>query len=151
MRNRIDLAMSDKINNPNSACRSPRKSSRRRGTATVELAVLLPVILVVVLGAIESASMIFLRQALIQSAYEGAKVAVKSGDTTLARNFALAVTTGRKINDVAIQFDPADIQSADRGSLVRVSVSASGDNNSVLPFGMFGNRRITAQAIMARE
>lgn len=138
----------------NSACRatSRRHPSRvRRAAATVELAVLLPVILVIVLGSIESASMIFLRQALVQSSYEAAKVAVKTGDLAQARSFALAVTKGRKINNVSIKFEPADIQTAARGSLIRVSVSAPGDNNSVIPFGVFRGRIITAQASMTRE
>jgi Flp pilus assembly protein TadG len=128
-----------------------QRVQRRRGAATVELAVLLPVILIVVLGSIESASMIFLRQALVQASYEAAKVAAKTGDNAQARSFALAVTKGRQIKGVTIQFEPGNIRSAARGTLIRVTVSAPGDNNSVLPFGLFRGRKIHAQATMARE
>lgn len=38
-----------------------RKTARRRGAAVVEFAVCLPVIILVVLGSIEAASMLFLR------------------------------------------------------------------------------------------
>ena len=124
---------------------------KRRATATVELAVLLPVILIIVLGSIESASMIFLRQALVQSAYEAAKVAVKTGDSTQSRNTALAVTKGRRINRVSINFEPTDVKNAKRGSLIRVNITAPGDTNSVIPFGVFRGRTISATAVMARE
>jgi len=48
----------------------PAKGARRRGTSTVELAVCLPVIFLLSMGAMEGASLIFLRQAMVQSAYE---------------------------------------------------------------------------------
>jgi len=127
------------------------RRNRRQGTATVELAVLLPVILIIVLGSIESASMIFLRQALVQSSYEAAKIAVKTGDSAQAKSMALAVTKGRRINNVTIRIEPSDISNAKPGSLVRVTVSAPGDNNSVIPFGVFRGRTVSAQAVMARE
>lgn len=128
-----------------------RRASERRATATVELAVLLPVILVIVLGAIESASMIFLRQALVQASYEGAKVAIKTGNEAVARSNAVAVSKGRRINNVSIRFEPANIQNAPRGSLIRVTVSAPGDTNSFLPFGLFRGRTIQGQCTMAKE
>ena len=51
---------------------------RRRGAATVELAVCLPVIFLLSMGAMEGASLIFLRQAMVQSAYEAVKEAVRT-------------------------------------------------------------------------
>lgn len=124
---------------------------RRRGAATVELAILLPLIVVVTLGSIEAASMIFLRQALVQSAYEAAKVIVKTGDEDLARANALGVTKGRRINGVTIEFDPTDPSTAERGELIRVMVSAPGDSNTSIPFGVFRGRSVAAQASMIRE
>jgi len=54
-----------------------RFRGKRFGAAAVEFAVCLPLIILIVAGSIEGASLLFLRQALIQSSYEGAKVAVK--------------------------------------------------------------------------
>jgi hypothetical protein len=112
---------------------------------------LLPVIVVIVLGSIESASMIFLRQALVQASYEAAKVAAKTGDEAQARAAAVAVTKGRRIRDVAIGFQPANWQAGVRGAPIRVTVTAPGDNNSVIPFGLFRGRTIGAFATMVRE
>ncbi len=133
------------------AMRFGHSAQRRRAAATVELAVLLPVILVIVLGSIESASMIFLRQALVQASYEAAKVAGKTGNEALARSNALAVSKGRRVNNVTINFEPSNFQIAARGTLIRVTVSAPGDTNSSIPFGVFRGRTIAAQCSMVRE
>jgi uncharacterized protein (UPF0333 family) len=140
---------------PKDNMRSPsykRRKSQRKGAAVVEFAVCIPVIMVIVFGAIEAASLLFLRQALIQSAYEGVKVAVKAnaenGDAVAA---AEAVAAGRRIENLTIIFDPEDITSASKGEMIRVRVSAPGDSNSLVPFGPLGNRQISADAVMVKE
>ena len=127
------------------------QSKKRRGVATVELAFLLPIMTVIVFGAIEGASMIFLRQALVQSSYEATKVAVKTGDKSAATNAALAVTQGREIDSVQITFEPDDIASLEKGKLIRITVSAPGDSNSILPLGIFKGRTVAAAAAMVKE
>jgi hypothetical protein len=124
---------------------------RRRAAATVELAVLLPIIFVIVLGSIESASAIFLRQALVQAAYEAAKVAVKTANPSQAESSALAVTRGRRIDQVRVEFEPSDLAIARRGEIIHVRVSAPGDSNTILPIGVFRGRMIGAEAVMVME
>ncbi len=51
----------------------------RDGVAATELAVCMPVIVLVVLATIESCAMIFLQQSLSIAAYEGARVALAPG------------------------------------------------------------------------
>ncbi len=46
---------------------------KRNGTATVELAVCLPLIVIIAFGSIEATNMIFLEQRLTAAAYEGAQ------------------------------------------------------------------------------
>ena len=129
----------------------PRKS-RRRGAATVEFAVCLPIIVLVVFGSIEGASMLFLRQAMIQSAYEGAKVAILDGSTNSDATAAIeAVGNGRRLNDLEIEFDPSNVAAADPGDLITVTVSAPGDSNSFLKFGPFKNKMVSASAVMVKE
>jgi hypothetical protein len=124
----------------------------RRGVAVVELAVCLPVILLIGLGAIQAASMVFLRQAMVQSAYEAAKVAVQPNATIgMATAAATRVAAGRRINSVNVVFSPADITSVPKGQPIRVIVSAPGDSNSLLPIGVFKNQRVLASAVMVRE
>ena len=133
--------------------RTPGNRGRRRtGAAVVEFAVCLPVIIFIVLGSIEAASMLFLRQALIQSAYEGAKVAVRNnGDNATATTAIENVAAGRRLNDVTITFSPADVASVPQGDFVRVTISAPGDSNSFIPFGPFKGRTVSARAVMVKE
>jgi Flp pilus assembly protein TadG len=49
-------------------------SRRRAGAATVELTVRLPVLVLIVIGAIETCSFIHLNESLITASYEGARV-----------------------------------------------------------------------------
>ena len=53
--------------------KSLRNNRRRRGTAVVELAVCVPVLVLIVLGAMSATTMIFMRTAAVQSAYETVK------------------------------------------------------------------------------
>ena len=132
--------------------RTGKAQKRRKGAAVVELAVSLPVILFIVLGSIEAASMLFLKQALVQSAYEGAKVAIRDdGDNEDAIAAIRAVAAGRRIDDLQISFFPANVESASQGEFIRITVAAPGDANSLIPFGPFKGQILTAQAVMAKE
>ena len=91
----------------------------RKGAAAVEFAVVVPVIVFIVLGSIEASSIIFLRQTLVQAAYEGAKVAIKSDASTATAETAIqSVLNGRGLEDVSITFDPANISTANPGGLL---------------------------------
>ncbi len=130
--------------------RIPRR--RRRAAATVEFAVCLPVVILIVFGSIEAASMLFLRQATIQASYEAAKVAILlEGDNATATDAAIAVTNGRKLNGVVVTFEPSDVSAAAPGDIIRVTTSVPGDFNSLLPFGPFRNRTVAATANMIKE
>jgi hypothetical protein len=132
--------------------RMAKGCNRRKGAAVVELAVCLPVILFIVLGSIEAASMLFLKQALIQSAYEGAKVAIRNeGNNADAISAIEAVAAGRRIDDLQIVLSPADVENAAQGSFIRVTVTAPGDANSLIPFGPFQGQFVTAEAVMVKE
>jgi len=132
--------------------RRRRSNGNRKGAAVVEFAVCLPIILFIVLASIEAASLMFLRQALVQSAYEGAKVAIRTGgnnsDATAAAN---AVAAGRRINNLNVVFTPSDVSSASQGDIIRVSITAPGDANSFIPFGPFKGKTIIAEAAMVKE
>ncbi len=128
-----------------------RRSPQRRASATVELAVCLPVILLVIAGAIEGANFAFLRQTLAQSAYEGIKVAVRRNSTPAqGLQAAQRITQQRNVQGVTFQFQP-DPRSAAPGTPVTLIVTAPGDSNSQFPIGPFSGRTISVRATMARE
>ncbi len=129
-----------------------RKLATRRAAATVELAVCLPVIVLLAIGSMESASMIFLRQALVQSAYETVKESVKiNGSQATALDRGKEVLAFRDITGESITFEPANVDDLDPGTPVTVTISAPGDANSVIPFGPFKGRNISVTATMLKE
>lgn len=132
---------------------SKRQSRQKtRGAAVVEFAVCLPVIVIIVFGGIEAASMLFLRQTMVQAAYEGVKTAVKSdGTATAAIASAKAVSDGRNLTNVTVTVVPSDLTTIARGELVEIIVSAPGDDNSIFPFGPFAGQDVTASAVMVKE
>ena len=96
--------------------------------------------------------MIFLRQALVQSAYETVKESVRQNGSQ-----ADGVTRGEQVLDFrniqghSISIEPNNVDNLDRGTPVTVTVTAPGDANSVFPFGTFRNRLITVRATMLKE
>lgn len=124
----------------------------RRGAAVVELAVCLPVLLLIGLGSIQAASMLFLRQALVQSAYEAAKVAVRNnGNVSDAIAAAERVSAGRRIRKLQIRFSPSNVASVPKGQMIQVVVSAPAKGNSLIPFDIFRNRTVSGTATMVKE
>ena len=124
----------------------------RRGVAAVEFAVCLPVVLLVVFGSIQAASMLFLRQATIQAAYEGVKVGIRnSGTDDGVREAAQAVLDGRQLTGVTIDIQPSNVDTLDAGTIVDVIVSAPADENTLFPFGLFKGTIISANAVMVKE
>ena len=124
---------------------------QRKGAAVIEFAVCLPVIILIVLGTIEAGSLLFLKQTLVQAAYEGAKVAIVSGDAAQAEAIVDAVTAGRNLQDVQVQFTPSDIANMPAGEILTITISAPGDSNSLIPFGPFKNQVVQTSASMVRE
>src|SRR3954471_18143855 len=59
-----------------------RLAARKRGVAAAELAVCLPVVVLIVLATIESCSALFLKQSLTVAAYEGVRTAIEKASTT---------------------------------------------------------------------
>jgi Flp pilus assembly protein TadG len=128
------------------------KQNRRRGVATVELAVCLPVLLLLVVGAIEGSNFIFLKQAVSAAAYEAAQVASRSnGLKTEADKRARQVLTARSIDNSTVVFTPSDPQAATRGSMVAVTVSAPVSANSIGLSWFFDNRTVTATTRMMKD
>lgn len=142
-----------KIAKPNRKFRRlDSKGRNRRGAAVVEFAVCLPLILLIMLGSIEAANMLFLRQALVQASYEGAKAAVNpESENASVVEIATLVAEGRRIEGFTIETVPADVSSAPQGTLVRVQTSAPVNSNSFISGTVFRNLTIDAEAVMVKE
>jgi Flp pilus assembly protein TadG len=140
-----------KTNNTKTSLKARNRRSRK-GAAIVEFAVCIPLVVLIVFGSIEAASMIFLRQAAVQGAYEGAKVAIKPGSTNDEVQTAVdQVLAGRNLSNITLTLNPADVENVDPGEFITVSVSVPGDENSLFPFGPFKGRLVSADAVMVKE
>lgn len=108
--------------------------SKTRGAATVETAVCLPLFVIIVFGTLESCNLMFLRQGLLQAAYEGARVAiVPNAKSENVVEQVERILVQRDIQSSAIRIIPTDFDSAPFGTEVTVEVDAQpGANNQLM-------------------
>jgi hypothetical protein len=142
------------------AVRWTQKTSRRkcpgpgrqcRGSAAVEFAVCLPVLVLMVFGSIEASSFIFLKQSLHVACYEGVREACKTGSTDAsARGKAEAILESRRVNDFEIRF-PEGVQGIARGETISCEISAPTGTNSPLAGDFLPARVLTARVVMLKE
>jgi len=124
----------------------------RGGAAVVELAIVLPVFVVILLGTIETCRMIFLQQSLEIAAYEALRVAiVPETDFADIEAAANALLTARRVNGAVISITPLDFQNATYGSFLRVNVSAPCNSNASAPLSFYGSKTLTGTVEMMKE
>lgn len=134
-----------------------RTSSRlhraaRRATAVVELALCMPVILVLVVVAIECCDMIHVQHALQVSAYEGARAAaLPDSDSRQALKVANNLLSAYAIADATTTISPSQIHNVPKGTPITLTVSAALDPNRKSVDFMFGGRTLTATCVMVKE
>lgn len=126
--------------------------SDRAGTACVETAVCLPILLILVLGSVEVTNKIFLKQSMATAAYESCRAAIRT-----EASMADAVTAGeailksRGVKSFSINFQPTDVSKAKRGETIRVTVTAFSNANSIIPTNISENTSITSSVVMLKE
>jgi len=140
------------MSNPFLMQNESRQPSNRQGVATVELALCLPVLALLVFGSIEAASFISLKQTLQVAAYEAAREAITGGALEAdASGRATAILGSRSIRDANVRFPSGPLASTVRGQQVVVEVSAPTRTNSPLAGQWVANRTLTARVVMLKE
>ena len=124
----------------------------RAGTATVEMAVCLPLLMLIGFGSIETANAIFLKQVVSQVAYEGARAAALPGATEadiLKRcNDFLGV---RRIKGATVSVSPAKVSdNTASGTAIAVTVTAPASANAISPTWFFKNSNMSKKVVMVR-
>lgn len=129
-----------------------RRARSRRATATVETALVLPVLIALVFGAIEAAHGIHLRQLLGGVAYDVARIATTDGGSeAAARVRGLEMLAGADIKDAVITVSPSPAESAARGSDVTVTVSAPLGSNSITKSSFFPLPTVDYRVVMVKQ
>lgn len=132
--------------------RMKRPQRRRSGSACVEAAACLPVLFLMVLGTVEVTSMIFLKQTLAATAYETCRAAIRtSGTTADARAAGNAILNSRLVKNASIVINPGSVETTARGDLVRVTVSAPANTNSVLEGRFVSVGNLSSTVVMVKE
>ena len=120
--------------------------------AASELALCLPLIVMLVLGSIEACSMIFLHHSLAIASYEGSRVAINYDATNQeVLDRCEFLVDARSVVGENITIVPANVATVPRGNPITVTVSAPCDQNAVLPPWFFGGRTLTAATTMVKE
>ena len=127
------------------------KCEKRRGVATVEFAVILPIMVLILLGTIECTSMIFLQQSLEIVCYETVRAASRPQVLTAdAQLRADELVADRGLVDAVVTISPADLSLIPQGSAITVSATAGTTVNAFFPVTFFPES-LTAEAVMVRQ
>lgn len=122
-------------------CRSSRRRLRlrsRRGIATVELAICLPVLSLIVFGAIQATNLIFLQHAVTAAAYEGALELAKPNATNSSVQTRIQqVLDAREVTGSTISILPGgtNVQQTPPGTIVTLEVTTGTTSN--MPYSGF--------------
>ncbi len=115
----------------------------RRGVAAVELAVCLPILVVVSLVTIEVCSMLHLSQTLKIASFEAARVGVvPSAEVENVRYQCESLLESRGIKAFTISMDPSDPALLNSGDYFRVSIQVDYSKNAILGSFVANNRII---------
>jgi Flp pilus assembly protein TadG len=129
-----------------------RRPGKSRGVAATELAVCLPIIVLLVVATIEACGALFLKQSLTAAAYEGVRTALQQGATTTTVQAACnQILADRRIQGAKVTITPSNIAALNPGDFVDVTVSAPCAANSVVPTTFYRGRTLKAKASMMIE
>jgi hypothetical protein len=128
------------------------RAINRQGVAAAELAVCLPVLVLLVLAMIESCTMIFLKQSLTVAAYEGVRTSLE--ETAVGADVQVTcqrILTDRRIQGGTVIINPPNFEALPAGEYIEVTVTAPADSNSVVRGSFFNGRTLSATAVMMKE
>ena len=127
------------------------RSNRRLGTAMVELAVCLPVLVIILIGTVEACRLIQIEQDLSVIAYEGARVGTipgMSSETAIAQCELMLADRGIVGHAITVEPDAGTLQP---GQLLTVTVTVDCDPNSLFGTSLYGGRTIDQSVVMRAQ
>lgn len=123
----------------------------RSGLAATEFAVALPLVFMLVLGSIEIANFIHLKQATTVAAYETALCATgTSATSTAAIVRGNAVLSAFGVTGGTVVVSPVVTATTASGTDVTVTVTVPGDSNQISPTWFVGGKNLVTVITMVR-
>ena len=133
-------------------CSNSDAGHRRRGLATVEFAVCVPVLVTLVFGAIEASNAIYLKNSLTSAAYETARTVTATGGTqSAAENRFNEIVAARGIDGAVLNITPSVDSLTPAGAVVEVRATAPASANSYAPSWFFKDSDMSAHVVMVRQ
>jgi len=127
-------------------------ATRREGVATVELAIVLPLLVSLTFGVIEITNLIYLKQSLEICAYEGARIAlVPSATPGNIEATCQSLLAARGVRGATVTISPANFQSQPYGTDIEVSITARLSDNLLSPPFILSDRTVTGTVVMMKE
>ncbi len=118
----------------------------------VELAICLPVLILLLFGTIEACAIIYLNQSLKIAAYEGARVSlIPTADINSVKATSQQVLIDRQIQGGNVSVTPNHFPSSPYGTYVAVNVSAPCEPNTLLGSVFYAGRDISVTVQMMKE
>ncbi len=129
---------------------SMNKRAQRHGVLSVEMAICLPILFLILLGALEFSRMNMLRNSIDNAAYEGARRGVVPGATaTDCMNAAVSVLTAVGANSASVSVAPPFID--DTTPQVTVTISVPLSSNSWGPARFLSGATLRSVSTKSRE
>ena len=143
---------------PHRPLRGRRKPAARSadssiaGLAVVELAVCLPILVVILLATIETCTMLQMQQNLAVAAYEGARVGIIPGvEGGTVQMQCQMLLDDRNVNGYTITMAPADPTTMVPGDNFAVTIAADCTANSLVGSVFYNGKTITESVVMKAE
>lgn len=117
----------------------------------MEMAVCLPVLVLLAFASIEATSMIYLKQSLKITAYEGVRISMVKGATdSQVIQLCETILTDRRINAGNVSISPS-VNTASPGTTISVIVSAPCRSNGFFTSLFYSNSIFEESAHMMKE
>jgi len=126
----------------------------RKGTAAVELAVCLPLVLALTFGTIETTSFISLHEKLLTAAYEAARTTSGPGQTSsagVAAGTGVLTARGIKGGSVTVLPDPVTAATTAGTEIAATAAAPFSSNSWMLPFVLGEVGDVTVTVKMMRQ
>ncbi|MCH5375246.1 MAG: pilus assembly protein [Planctomycetes bacterium] len=127
-------------------------ANRRRGAASVECAVCLPLLVLIVLGTIEVCSVVFLQQALQTTVYETARIAASPlGDTLDAAKAGRDIMDRLELQGGTVTVETSELPGDSAIKLVTATAALPVASNRILKAWVISVPQLSAQCTMVKE
>lgn len=123
----------------------------RRGVTAVEFAVCLPMLSLLILGAIDGSNLLFVQQTLCNASYEGARRAVHAESASDVTGPVKEFLASANVSQAKVSLQPGNPTSASPGQPLTVTTTVSTDEVTMLPASIFAGQTIRASCTMVRE